>query len=208
MSKQATILCVKAADVELIPIGATRTCDLPTMVVPRAWAGPRDVLETDPTFLQIIPYVLVKKGGLYLSYVRTTAGGEDRLHGKASIGLGGHIDAQDFLLADNGSIDIDRTSRNGAHRELLEELNIYSLQSDFELIGYVQWDVTPVDKVHLGLVFLFDLDKHARNEPVTIAQLRGEAEDALGDLQFMSVEELRETTLELETWTRLALDLL
>lgn len=208
MSKTATILAVKANEVEAIPIGATLLVDGPLMDIPKAWAGPRDQLETDESFLQIIPYVLIKRGDEFLAYVRTAKGGEDRLHGKVSIGVGGHIDAEDFLLGEDGSIDIDRTARNGAQRELIEELDLHALQSYFEWVGFLKWKATPVDRVHLGFVFLLDLDKHYPDERVGLESFKAAAEDALGELRMMTVKELRETDLELETWTRLALDLI
>ena len=208
MSKKATILAVEAGAVTGIPNGATALLDVPLMDVPRAWAGPRDLLETDEAFLQIIPYVVIKRGDQFLAYVRTTTGGEDRLHGKVSIGVGGHIDAEDFLLDDHGAIDIERTARNGAQRELVEELNLYPNHSYFQWLGFLRWNETPVDRVHLGLVYLLDLDKHGYDERVNLGYFKDEAEDALGDLRMMTLEELRSTDLELETWTRLALDLL
>lgn len=209
MSKTATIMCVRTSDCDGIPFGASKTSDVELMAAaPRVWAGPRFVLETEPDFLQIIPYVLVKKGDEYLAYVRTTNGGEDRLHGKVSIGLGGHIDAPDFNFGEHGEVDFMRTVKEGARRELVEELNIYPLLSDFETLGWVRWDATEVDKVHLGVVLLLDLDKFPRYEGTNIHRLREEAEDALGELRFMSADALRKTDLETETWTRLALDLI
>lgn len=208
MSKTATILAVKASDVDTIPFGATPLTELPLMEIPAAWAGPRPQLETDETFLQIIPYVLVKRGDEYLAYVRTATGGENRLHGKASIGVGGHIDAEDFVWGTDGAIDVEQTARRGAQRELKEELGILSMRHDFQWLGFLRWDATPVDRVHLGLVFLLDLEREGFHEDVNLEFFKAEAEHALGDLRMMSVVDLRSTDLELETWTTLALDLL
>ena len=38
----------------------------------------RAVLENEPKFRQLIPYVVVKQGDKYLAYKRETAGGEAR----------------------------------------------------------------------------------------------------------------------------------
>ena len=205
MSKTATILCVRAEDAAAIPMGASKSSfrDLPD-----AWAGPRPVLEDDPRFLQIIPYVVVRLQGKYLTYVRTTAGGEARLHGRASIGLGGHVDFADVQLNDDGSINLMRTAKVGARRELLEEINTYPVLSNIRPLGWVRWDENPVDRVHLGIVMLFDMDADPLYERVSLAGLTDLAEEALGDLQLLDREELTSSALELETWTRLALDLL
>src|SRR2546422_11719117 len=76
---------------------------------------PRAGVEEDPSFKQIIPYLLVRHRGRLFLVQRSTEGGETRLHGKYSIGVGGHINrggvegAQDVLDA-------------GMKREMEEEL--------------------------------------------------------------------------------------
>ena len=47
--------------------------------------------ETDPSFKQIIPYVVITDGERVLHYVRGKKAGEQRLVAKGSIGIGGHI---------------------------------------------------------------------------------------------------------------------
>ena len=76
----------------------------------------REIAEKDPNFRQIIPYVLVHYGDKYLAATRHQTQGEVRLHGKMSIGIGGHINPVDGELAD--LLDA------GLRRELSEELNI------------------------------------------------------------------------------------
>ena len=50
-------------------------------------------MEEDPSFKQLIGYVLLKdiNTGEVLVYKRLVGGGEARLHGKASVGIGGHM---------------------------------------------------------------------------------------------------------------------
>src|SRR2546428_6911151 len=66
---------------------------------------PRAGVEEDPSFKQIIPYLLVRHRGRLFLVQRSTEGGETRLHGKYSIGVGGHINrgdvegAQDVVAA-------------------------------------------------------------------------------------------------------------
>jgi len=54
---------------------------------------PRSTCETDPNYLQIIPYVIIKdRYGYIFSYRRGSGGGEERLLKKCSIGFGGHVE--------------------------------------------------------------------------------------------------------------------
>ena len=58
--------------------------------------------ETDPTFKQIIPYVVITDGKSILHYVRGKKAGEQRLVSKGSIGIGGHINDEDHSLFADG----------------------------------------------------------------------------------------------------------
>lgn len=103
----------------------------------------RSVAETDPSFKQLIPYVVVRDGGDVFLMHRTDAGGDARLHGRASIGVGGHLnpvdDGEDALLA-------------GLRREWDEELDA-PWDPDFRLVGLLNDESNPVGSVHLGVVF-------------------------------------------------------
>ena len=52
---------------------------------------PRAAMERDPSFKQIIPYLVLRDGPRYFLMQRTNAGGDVRLHGRYSIGVGGHL---------------------------------------------------------------------------------------------------------------------
>ena len=60
---------------------------------------PRELVEDDPTYKQIIPYVILRhtEGAkvTYFSY-RRDKGGESRLENKRSIGVGGHLSQEDL----------------------------------------------------------------------------------------------------------------
>lgn len=116
------------------------------------WFGPRNILETDSNFKHIIPYVIVEQDGKYLTYRRTSKGGESRLHGNFSLGFGGHIDICDCITSNNGSsIDLNKTIMNSAERELSEELGIF-YHDGFEFFGLILDDSNAVGSVHLGVV--------------------------------------------------------
>jgi len=61
----------------------------------------RDDAEEDPSYKQLIPYAIFahhdSEGEHYLQYVRGGGGGEKRLTSKRSMGIGGHINREDFL---------------------------------------------------------------------------------------------------------------
>src|SRR4051794_16485928 len=52
---------------------------------------PRSEVETDPSFKQLIPYVVLRYGDKVFHYCRGGSGTETRLHAKRSVGIGGHI---------------------------------------------------------------------------------------------------------------------
>ena len=105
--------------------------------------------ELDSSFKQIIPYTLVLHGDEVLVLRRLAKGGEARLHGKLSIGVGGHINPVDGDgQAASGSVDVLDA---GCRRELEEEITIrcpYTLQP----VGVINDDASDVGSVHFGLV--------------------------------------------------------
>src|SRR5699024_8976836 len=51
----------------------------------------RGDMEQDTTYLQPIPYTIIKQGSKYFAYTRLEGGGEARLHGKTSIREDGYM---------------------------------------------------------------------------------------------------------------------
>lgn len=153
---------------------------------------PRSLMETDPSFKQLIPYVLLQwtdpSGVVKLfTYTRGGGGGEARLHAKRSVGIGGHISRED---ASDGSDPYF----TGMHRELSEEVQLDSAYEEFR-DGLIYDPSNDVGKVHLGVVHRFVLrDPHVRsNEP------------ELAEGGFVSLEELLADFDRLETWSQLAI---
>ncbi|MEL6431228.1 MAG: hypothetical protein AAFZ87_15510 [Planctomycetota bacterium] len=164
----------------------------------------RDHAERTPTLKQIIPYTLVRRGGEILCLERTKAGGEARLHGKLSIGVGGHVNPVDAQGADA----IDREGADASsgraldplpaatRREVMEEELFVTGATRLTQIGLINDDTNAVGAVHVGLVQVLDLiEGDARVREVD--QLRG---------AFASVSELRarlENGANFETWSAL-----
>jgi predicted NUDIX family phosphoesterase len=146
----------------------------------------RPIAEEDPGLKQLIPYVVVRDGELVYLMERTAAGGDPRLHGKASIGVGGHlnpVDEGEDALAD------------GLRREWSEEL-VADWQPAFRLVGLLNDDSNPVGSVHLGVVF----EVQADGRPVEVRE-----RDKLTG-RFATVTEVRAAAERMETWSRLVAD--
>ena len=143
----------------------------------------RPLAEDDPAFKQLIPYVVVRDGDLVYLMERTDAGGDARLHGKASIGVGGHLNPVD---------EGDDALTDGLRREWSEEL-VAEWEPQFHLVGLLNDDSNPVGSVHLGVVF----DVEAAGRPVEVR----EHEKLLG--RFATLAEVRAAWDRLETWSRL-----
>ena len=148
----------------------------------------RATAEDDPSHKQLIPYCVFRCGDKVLHYTRGKAGGENRLHAKISVGVGGHINP-----VDTGG---GRTGRNAylaaVAREIEEELE---LPGGYEsrIIALLNDESNPVGQVHLGIVHLIDLDSDAVSS----------REDALLDLGFTPLAELNEGEFaRLETWSQ------
>ena len=56
---------------------------------------PRCEAECNPDFKQVIPYVLTEHQPTGRIFMTTRIGGDERLIGQHSIGLGGHVDADE-----------------------------------------------------------------------------------------------------------------
>jgi predicted NUDIX family phosphoesterase len=103
---------------------------------------PRAAAEGDPTFKQLIPYIILVHEHSIFTYWRK--GQEQRLHGLKSLGIGGHLNDANILA--------------GVGRELHEEVYIptrYMLSFN----GFINDNTTPVGQVHLGLFFIAILEK-------------------------------------------------
>jgi predicted NUDIX family phosphoesterase len=110
--------------------------------------------ELDSSFKQIIPYTMVMHGDEILLLRRLAQGGESRLHGKLSIGVGGHINPVDDGGAAGGpaarGAGADLLDA-GCRRELEEEIDLrcpYTLSA----VGVINDDASDVGSVHFGLV--------------------------------------------------------
>jgi predicted NUDIX family phosphoesterase len=146
---------------------------------------PRSAMEVDPTFKQVIPYLVLRDGERYFLMRRTKAGVDARLHDRYSIGVGGHLNPGDGGLL------------GGLRREWAEEL-VAGFEPEFRLVGLLNDDTTEVGAVHLGAVYVADAAGH----PVTIR----ETNKLTG--AFADPDEVAAVADRLETWSRLVFEFL
>jgi predicted NUDIX family phosphoesterase len=120
--------------------------------------GGREWLELDEDFRQIIPYVVLRDAGKLLHYQRSSQGNESRLHGRFSLGFGGHIDLED-VVAEGSVVDLRRTIGNSARRELIEEVGLQPDQvRNRQFLGLICSSSSEVERVHLGWVEVWNTD--------------------------------------------------
>jgi predicted NUDIX family phosphoesterase len=153
----------------------------------------REEVERDPGYKQIIPYVVAldPQGPKVGCYQRK--GSEKRLHGRASVGLGGHVTREDARTASDG---LGSVLACGLRRELSEEFVALPEPYHLSFRGIINEEESAVGEVHLGLVFRMDVSSPEA--------LRPGAE--LHRFQWIPLSQADRHPLEL--WSRLALKIL
>ena len=152
---------------------------------------PRDEMENDPSFKQLIPYCIFRfesaDGEVSLfQHTRGKKQGEKRLHAKRSVGIGGHIST-----LDQGE---DSPYEVGMKRELDEEVAIDTAY-DINCVGLINDDENEVGKVHLGIVHLIDVDEPAVKSRETEIEEAG----------FQTITEIMSQIDHYETWSQICL---
>lgn len=162
----------------------------------------RATCETNPAYLQFIPYVVVQdhKGNIY-SYVRGGSGGESRLHDQHSIGLGGHVDSMPSAAIDV-NVPLHNEAVLSAHlkleavRELEEEVGLKVDVGRIEIMGLLVDATTPVQEVHLGVLCRLLLKEGE--------ELGSAEEDVIVAGKFYAPKDLATNYLHMENWSKLA----
>jgi predicted NUDIX family phosphoesterase len=152
---------------------------------------PRSAMEQDPSFKQLIPYVIFHHRDLagqtrLFQYTRGKGQGESRLHAKRSVGIGGHISADD--AAQQSAYD------EGMRRELDEEV-VIETPYRAKLVGLINDDETEVGRVHLGVVHVLDVEQPAVRP----------RESEIIEAGFRPVPELLADLPRFETWSQICL---
>ncbi len=150
---------------------------------------PRDRAEADPSFKQLIPYSILRHGEDVFHYQRSAWGGESRLHGQRSIGVGGHINRSDVMPLWSDVTPIVEWARD---RELAEEFDV-ATPGQPRLVGFLNDDTTEVGRVHLGVVYEYRLDR---------AEVQPREKRVHIHYGFVSVPDLIARIAEYESWSQ------
>ena len=159
---------------------------------PPLWQ-PRAEVEHDERFLQPIVYlVLLNPTGQVWCYQRR--GGDGRLDGNWSCGVGGHVDAVD--APSNLSFDPAATLQNALLREAHEELGVSAADlSALQLRGLIFESLSAIGRVHVGVLYTARWLHATPPEPRADEKLVGQG--------FKDLATLADDT-RFELWSRLA----
>lgn len=115
----------------------------------------RGDVETDPSWQQIIPYIIFSHGSTFFVYKYLPGAGEKRLVDSYQIGIGGHINEIDGPSSPSSSGQADDILEVGMMREWDEEVHYNGAILEKKLVGILHDASRPVEAVHLGLVYQF-----------------------------------------------------
>ncbi|MDY0097516.1 MAG: hypothetical protein RBS01_04170 [Candidatus Dojkabacteria bacterium] len=148
----------------------------------------REKLEQDPSYKQVIAQVILRYKDKYFLH-RQVNRSEERLNSLCPLALGGHTEEFDMKEGEN-ILDV------ALDRELHEEVDLQSKILKKELLGliYIE-DENPVNAVHVGLFYVYDLDGmdvHTK-------------EEGLEDIGFVSLDYLKSNKETLTFWSRVVI---
>jgi len=149
--------------------------------------------EKDPSYKQIIPYIILQTKDLKKTAIYNRQGSEKRLHDLWSVGIGGHINPIDMEAQSDSFQQILMT---GMARELNEELAIRPKEDHPSFSGVINEEITDVGKVHMGAVFRILTDTPEKYMPGP----------ELFQFSWEKTKNLEQLNLEL--WSKLALELI
>ena len=148
---------------------------------------PRAEVEGDDRWQQVIPHLVVSCGQTVLAMRRLGRGSERRLRGQVTLGVGGHINAEDGPL--------EGAFLRGCLREWAEEV-VSPAPAKGRLVGLIKDGAGEVGRVHLGVLVMVT----AGAEGVTVRE-----EEKL-EGRLLAVSELEVLYLEMETWSQFVYD--
>lgn len=173
----------------------------------------RLLCEKDTSYLQLIPYIVLQDttdgpgAEKYFIYSRGAKGGESRLFGKCSLGLGGHIEEEPTESKSLFAVLVDT-----AARELEEEIGIEaskyldlynSLQQAVRKSFLYYSPVDPVSSVHCAVMMLIPFDHNQFDA-------KKQEEGVIEKGQWVTLKEIRRQRdsgeIELEAWSQAAIE--
>lgn len=148
---------------------------------------PRSQMEVDPSYKQIIPYLIYTYNGTYFLMQRQAKATETRLQSKYTLGIGGHIRQEDIQGADIVT---------WARREFEEEV-VFNGSYTIEPLGLLNDDTNDVGRVHIGFVFLL----HGDSPDIKV-------QEELKSGALVTLDECKIVYSSMETWSQIIVDYL
>ena len=163
------------------------------LVLPHCEFKRRGDVEDDPSYKQVIPYIVVRCGSDVLVYQRKSKGGDPRLASKWALGFGGHINPEDNLHTER--LYSASVVENAAIRELHEELGDFA-HGRLQPHALLYYDTDAVGRVHVGIVFtVWTADRHFDVD-----------HDEIQNYLWTDIEDLEGGSYDLEKWSQLVVD--
>lgn len=148
---------------------------------------PRGLMETDPTYKQIIPYLIFKHHDTYFLMQRQDNATEKRLQNKYSLGIGGHIRKEDLTK---------QSIFDWAEREFHEEV-AYDGNLIIKPLGILNDDSNAVGQVHIGFVLLLE----GEHENISV-------KSELKSGELLTLEAMKPFFTGMESWSQIAFEFL
>lgn len=151
-------------------------------------------VEDDQTKKQIIPYVVLKSGDKYMFAKRLK--GDPRLTGGYTMGMGGHVDYIDLVMAGVAGLNYRATIHNCIMRELSEETT-FDADTNFTLnfVDNFIDESNDVSAVHACILVVIELE----DTDVKIKET-----DKL-EAQWLAIEDVTDKMYDsLEGWSKIA----
>ncbi len=145
----------------------------------------RSEMELDPSYKQIIPYLIFEHENNYFLMQRRSKASETRLANKYTFGIGGHIREEDIQ---------GETLFDWAKREFHEEVN-YNGNLQIKPLGIINDDSTQVGKVHVGFVLLLK----GNSDKISI-------KSELKNGQLLSLNTCKQYYNCMESWSKIIFD--
>jgi predicted NUDIX family phosphoesterase len=163
--------------------------------------GNRFYIEGDPRYRQVITFIVIKKGELFLVYERLQDSEEKDPRGKWSIGFGGHINKSDIEKPDSISWksinDVRLFVANMVLREIKEKIKITPEDlSEPRLVGFINDESDSVGECHFGVVWYARVRK--------TASLKKSKE--ISRIRWEKLVALRNKNDRFENWSQLLID--
>lgn len=148
----------------------------------------RGEIEQDESLLQLIPYVVLRNtAGQLWTYARN--GGDARLEGRRSCGVGGHVEICDQ------DADLHQTLIHTARREMAEELGLPEAKlPPLAPCALIYEAHSSIGRVHLGVLFIADWHDYPAPQPP--------AHESLHPIGFLAAASIAADERH-ELWSRL-----